>query len=303
VTDQAAISITTIDEDESPTPAVCWAAVFAGAVVALGVSIALFTLGSGLGFTAISPWPNSGISATTFGAAAAVWLIVVQWIASAFGGYIAGRLRTKWTGVHTDEVFFRDTAHGFITWAVATAAMAALLSSGIASAVGGTTRAAATVVSGAAQGASQAATQSGGADPLGYFTDILFRPAAGAAAPLPAANAAATGPDPRVESSRILAVGLARGDIPVADHDYLAQLVSARTGLSQADAAKRVDDVIAQAKATADKAKQAADSARKAAATFTLFLFFSFVIGAFIACAAAALGGRSREEAEMLPRP
>ena len=301
MSDQAVVSITEV-EDESVTPAVSWGAVFAGAFVALGVTIALFTLGSGLGFTAISPWPNSGVSATTFGVAAAVWLIVVQWLASAFGGYIAGRLRTKWTGVHTDEVFFRDTAHGFVTWAVATAAMAALLSSGIAAAIGGTTQAAATVASGAAQGATQGAAPSavaGAADPSAYFTDLLFRPPPGATAP---SSGAASGPDPRVETSRILVRGIASGEIPAGDRDYLAQLVAARTGLSPADASKRVDDVIAQAKAAADKAKQAADAARKAAATFAIFLSLSFVVGAFIACVAAGIGGRNREEAELVTR-
>src|SRR5262249_22529084 len=146
----------------------------------------------------------------------------------AFGGYIAGRLRTKWTGVHTDEVYFRDTAHGFVAWAVATAAVTAILSSGIATAVSGTTQAAANVASGAAQGATQAVAQNSGSvgsDALGYFTDYLFRPAPGSAAP--ASGAAAPGTDPRVESARILAEGITRGDIPQADHDYLVQLASA----------------------------------------------------------------------------
>jgi hypothetical protein len=305
MTDQAALTITALEEDEeSSVPAVSWGAIFAGAFVGLGVSVALFTLGSGLGFSAISPWPNTGVSGTTFGVSAAVWLILVQWVAAAFAGYIAARLRTKWTGVHTDEVFFRDTAHGFVAWAVGTAAMAALLSVGIASAVGGATQAVAHVAAGAAQGATQATAQAagnGGADQLGYFTDTLFRAPPGAAAPAAPAGGAA-GPDPRAESGRILTVDLLRGDIPQADHDYLVQLVAARTGLSQADAQKRVDDVIAQAKAAADKVKQAADAARKAAATFAIFLFFSFLIGAFIASVAAAIGGRAREAAEMRVR-
>jgi hypothetical protein len=291
-----------LGDDESDAPAISWGAVFAGAFVAFAVSITLFTLGSGLGLSSISPWPNSGLSATAFGSAAAAWLILVQWLASGVGGYIAGRLRTKWTGVHTDEVYFRDTAHGFVAWAVGTAAMAALLSLGVGSTVGRTTQAVASVASGAAQGATQGAIQSSGnagADSLSYFTDSLFRPAPGAATPAAPAGA----PDPRAETGRILAVDFANGGLTPADHDYLVQLVSAHTGLSQADAAKRVDDVVGQVKAAADKARQAADTARKAAATFSYFLFFSLVVGAFIACVGAAIAGRAREHAEARLRP
>lgn len=111
---------------ESPVAAVSWPAIFAGAFVAAAVSILLVALGSGLGFAAAAPWPRSGPSATTFAVSTGIWLIVVQWLASAMGGYVAGRLRTKWVGVHTHEVFFRDTAHGLVTWAVATVFVAAI---------------------------------------------------------------------------------------------------------------------------------------------------------------------------------
>jgi hypothetical protein len=84
----------------------------------------LVAIGSGFGFAAVSPWPGSGASPTTFAVSTGVWLIVTQWIASGLGGYIAGRMRTKWVGVHTHEVFFRDTAHGFVMWAVATVMVA-----------------------------------------------------------------------------------------------------------------------------------------------------------------------------------
>ena len=99
---------------ESSAAAVEWAAIVGGALGAVGISIILFTLGSGLGLSTVSPWSFSNPSPTTFGMVAAVWLIVTQWLASALGGYLAGRLRTKWVGIRTDEVFFRDTAHGFL---------------------------------------------------------------------------------------------------------------------------------------------------------------------------------------------
>jgi MFS family permease len=110
---------------ESSASAVESAAIVAGALGAVGVSIILFTLGSGLGLSTVSPWSFSNPSPTTFGLVAAVWLITTQWLASGFGGYLTGRLRTKWVGIRTDEVFFRDTAHGFLPWALATVLAAA----------------------------------------------------------------------------------------------------------------------------------------------------------------------------------
>jgi hypothetical protein len=113
---------------ESSASAVEWAAIVGGALAAIGLSIILFTLGSGLGLAVARPWSFSAPSPTTFGVAAAIGLIVTQWLASALGGYLTGRLRTKWVGIRTDEIFFRDTAHGFLAWALATVLMAALFS-------------------------------------------------------------------------------------------------------------------------------------------------------------------------------
>jgi MFS family permease len=112
---------------ESSASAVEWAAIVGGALAAVGVSIILFTLGSGLGLSTVSPWSWSNTSPTTFGMVAAIWLIITQWLASALGGYLTGRLRKKWVGIRTDEVVFRDTAHGFLAWALATVLMATFI--------------------------------------------------------------------------------------------------------------------------------------------------------------------------------
>jgi hypothetical protein len=124
---------------ESPrgASAASWPAIVAGAFVAASVSLVLLALGSGLGFAAISPWSGHGVTATTFAVTTAIWLIVMQWVSSAFGGYITGRLRTRWVGTHTHEVFFRDTAHGLVMWAVATVLVAATLATSLSSAIGG----------------------------------------------------------------------------------------------------------------------------------------------------------------------
>jgi len=273
---------------ESAVSAVSWPAIIGGAFAIGGVGLILLVLGSGLGLAAVSPWPNSGASATTFGVVAAVWLIVVQWISAAFGGYLTGRLRTKWTGVHTDEVYFRDTAHGFLAWALAAVVMAAALSSVASSLVGSVARATGAVGAAAAQGAGVGAAQSGVADPTGYLVDTLFRS--------DHPNAGATPQEVRGETSRIIASGLRNGDVPAADRTYLAQLAAARTGISQPEAEKRVDDVIAKAKAAELKARIAADKARKAGAAAAFFTAFAMLIGAFIAAVAATIAGHRRDE-------
>ena len=287
--------------EESSTSAICWQAILGGAVAAASASLVLLTLGAGLGLSSLSAWPNAGASATAFTIGAGIWLIVGQWLASGLGGYITGRLRTKWVRTHTHEVFFRDTAHGFLTWAVATVVGALMLAAAASSALGTGTRAAAAVTAGAAQGAgtaAAAATQGGGASTgsqgaggmasLGYDVDTLFRSQK--------PELAASNRDADSEATRILTNGLRNGGLPDADRSYLADTVAARTGLSQADAQKRVDGVIAQEKAAEVKARQEADAARKSTSAVAIFTALSMLIGAFIASAAAALGGSLRDE-------
>jgi hypothetical protein len=271
-----------VESEEPNVSAVSWGAVIGGAVAAGAITLLLVALGSGIGLSSVSPWSPANPSATTFTLLAAVWLIIVQWLSSATGGYLAGRLRTKWTGLHTDEVFFRDTAHGFLAWALASVLVAAVATSVISSAVSTAGSAASTVAGGAMQAA---ADQSGASSQ--YFTDSLFRAdqAKGNASPQEATG----------EAGRILARSIANGDLDPGDRTYLAKLVAARTGMSQQDAEKRVADVVTQMKAAADKAKQAADAARKATAKSSFYLFFSMLIGAFIASAAGAMGGRQRD--------
>ena len=278
---------------EAATSGVAWPAVLGGAFAAVALSVVLLALGSGFGLAVVSPWPGTGASATTFSIMTGLWLIITQWLASGLGGYITGRLRIKWAGLHTHEVFFRDTANGFLSWAVASVVGAVFLASAASALVGGTANMVSGVASGTAAGASQGMAQAAGrpgvpANSTGYFVDSLFR------TDHPSPNASAG--DPRAEGGRILLNGLRNGGMPVGDKTYLAQLVAARTGLSQTDAEKRVDDVIAQEKAAELKARQAADAARKAAAYLSIFLALSMLIGAFIASTAAALGGRQRDE-------
>ena len=284
---------------ESSASAISWGPIIAGAFAASTLSFVLMLLGSGLGLSMISPWAGSGASVTTFAISTAVWLVVVQWLSSGVGGYLAGRLRTKWVDVHTDEVFFRDTAHGFLAWALATLLVVGLLGSAVTSMLGSGVQAASTVVSGAAMGASAGASTTGSPatvdNATSYLVDSLFRPADASklAAANPESDAAAT-----AQATRILIASATAGEVSPDDKAYLSQLVAARTGLSEADAKTRVDALLAKAQDAKTKAQQAADKARKASATFALLGTLSLIIGAFIAGAAAALGGRQRDEEE-----
>jgi hypothetical protein len=280
------LSTSAIAPAEPSKSAASWSAIFAGAFVAAAVSLVLLALGSALGFASVSPWDGQGISVSTFAITTAIWFIVMQWVSSAFGGYIAGRLRTRWIGTNPHEVFFRDTAHGFITWAVATVVVAAVLVLSVAASVGGGVRAATQIAAAAAQGAA-------GSTSPGYVygMDRLFRPSDATAA------VAAGSSDPRAEVTHIIAQAVAtNGTVADADQAYLASLVAARTGVSPDEAKMRVSEFIATANDVKDKVKAAADTARKAAAKSAIFGALALVIGAFIAAATAALGGHLRDE-------
>ncbi|MHB8476131.1 MAG: hypothetical protein ACYDBZ_07590 [Steroidobacteraceae bacterium] len=258
--------------------AASWPAIIAGAFVAAAVSLVLLALGSGLGFAAISPWPGHGVTATTFAVTTAIWLIVMQWVSSGVGGYITGRLRTRWIGTHTHEVFFRDTAHGLITWAVATVLVAAAAAASVSAVAEGGAH---------AVGAATAPTEGNAG---AYGVDKLFR-AAG-----PAAGGREGAGDAHSEVAHIVANSWSSGNVSDADRRYLVELVAVRTGSSQADAPKRVDEFVAGIQDAVIKAKADADAARKAAAEAAIYTALSMLVGAFIASISAALGGRLRDE-------
>ena len=262
---------------ESHSSGVSWAAVIGGAFVTAALSLILLALGTGLGFSSVSPWSNVGVSASTVGTAAILWLVLMQIMSSSMGGYLAGRLRTKWIGIHTDEVYFRDTAHGFLAWAVALVITAAFLASAATSMMGVAAQLSATASSGGAE------RELG---PNEYFVDALFRSDGGAR---PDSN----GVSMRGEAERIIANALRQGYIPPADKSYLAQLVASKTGLSKTDAEKRVSDVFMEA-------QQAADTARKTIAHSLLWTFLALLIGAFCASFAATIGGRQRDHVVMV---
>ena len=251
---------------------VAWPAVIGGALAATSLSSLLFVLGTGLGLASVSPWPHTGASATTVTVMTGVWLIVLHWLTSGVGGYLTGRLRIKWTGLHTHEVFFRDTANGFLSWAVASLIGAALVASTTAFVISGT----AAVANGPATSA-----------PSAYLVDRLFRTDHQTPSDTIAGD--------KAQTRQIVLNGLMAGEIPATDKVYLARLVSTQTGITQDQAGQRVDQMIADEKVAESKVQQVADAARKTGATLAIFTGLAMLIGAFIACVSAAIGGQQRD--------
>ena len=263
--------------DEANSSGVSWSAVLAGSFVTAALSLILLALGTGLGFASVSVWSGVGASASTIGTAAILWFILIQIMSASMGGYLAGRLRTKWTGIHTDEVYFRDTAHGFLAWSVALVLTAAFLAS------------AATSLMGSAPDKSNAATASQGqvseAGPNAYFVDSLFR---------------TNGSKPEVENisvtreaAIIFATSLKQGALSATDKNYLDQLVMSRTGVSQTEADERVNETFLSAKSSAE-------AARKAIAHSLLWAFIALLIGAFCASFSGTIGGRQRDHVVLI---
>lgn len=258
-----------MDYNETCASGVSWPAIVGGAFVTAALSVILLALGTGLGLSAVSPWMDVGASASSLGTAVIVWMIAIQVISSSMGGFIAGRLRIKWAAIHTNEVYFRDTAHGFLVWAVALVITATFLASTAVNMIGVTSPLAFTHE---ARGLSF--------DPVAYFVDSLFR----ASQPVEFTNDSAL----RAEVGTILAHALSRKEIPAADKAYLVQLVSVRTGLQPVEAGNRVMAVFSDAQKTAE-------SARKAAMHVVLWLFIALLCGAFCSSYAATIGGRQRD--------
>jgi hypothetical protein len=258
--------------NEAHSSGVSWGAVIGGAFVAAAFYLILLALGAGLGLSAVSPWLHVGASASAVGLAAIIWLIFIEVIASALGGYLAGRLRTKWALIHTDEVYFRDTANGFLAWAVALVISVTVLASAAASMVGRGAEVNST--------AETARTVTDLVSPDGYYVDALFR----------SDHTGSESKDISVQSEagRIFVNALRHNEMPAADQNYLARLIAAKTGMSQPEAEKRIAEVLANA-------RQTEDITRKNTAHSLLWLFLALLMGAFSASYAATIGGRQRD--------
>ncbi len=295
---------------------ISWGSVIGGALATISISIVLVALASGLGLTSFSVHGGNA-SGTTYAISTALALIVIQWLSAGFGGYIAGRTRARWSGLHTHESGFRDTVHGFLAWALATLLTIGVLAMAGGGALSNAAHGAAVLGAGAAGGAGMAAHEAGmpgrpgAGDPMALFSDRLFRnegpaPAAAAATttttgatpstgPIPTAVTINATPEMRAEASRLLLTRFTDGKLADADQAYLVAQVARVTGLPADEAQKRVADVESAIDEAAAKTKAAAEEARKAAAAGAFFTAFSLAIGAFIGAVAGAIGGHRRE--------
>jgi hypothetical protein len=232
-----------------------WGAVLAGAVLAAAISFVLLTFGATIGLSATSPWPNSGVSAKVIASIAIFFAMVQQIGAFMAGGYVAGRMRSRWRETSEHEVDFRDGLHGGLVWAVGIVIGAALLLA----AAGATARTGLEV-----GGRTAVFVAASSNDPMDVVLDTLLRRTAVAQAGTPAGQTASrsdarpANDDARAEIARILVSAVAAGSMTEQTRTYVAQLVSQRTGLSQQDAEKRVAEAINQAREAADKARRAA---------------------------------------------
>ncbi len=245
------------------TSAVSWSAILAGTAVAVASSLVLFALTAGLDLAALAP--DRATSATSLTVLTGIALVVTQWISAALGGYMTGRLRTRWVSTHTHEVFFRDTAHGFITWCVATVIMASGLASASATFPGGHIH----VTAGS----------------HGHNTRLVSAGSARSAAAAFAAAAPAT--DSAVRRRLVLPDGPAAVESASAYRPAALQLPPAGDGARAADEA--------QSLWPADLSTSGDDGTRKAAAATSIITALSMLVGAFIASVSAALGGRLRD--------
>ncbi|HLD67004.1 MAG TPA: hypothetical protein VJA19_13260 [Pseudomonas sp.] len=272
--------------DPANNPGVSWRAIIAGAVGAAALSLILILLGAGFGFGALSPWSDRGASAETLGLSAILWLTLTQIAASGLGGYLAGRLRVRWADLQDDEVYFRDTAHGFLAWSLATLLSASLAIGLAGSLLGNGLQAGvklvdttSTAVSGLAKVVS-----------LEYHVDLLFRTEQA----LPTSAG-----DLRAEVMRIFGTGIAQGQLGPEDRQYLGRMVAQHTGLAQPEAERRVEETFTRAVQALQQveiqAKAVAEGANKVAAWSSLWMFVALLCGAFVASLAATLGGKQRD--------
>lgn len=305
----AQASLRTTGAVETSASAVSWGAIIAGAVGASAIGLFLVVLGSGLGLSSVSAWSGEGASAATIGWSTILWLTLTQLMAAGLGGYLAGRLRTHWVAVHTDEVYFRDTAHGFLAWALSLIVTVALLASAVGTALSGATRAAGSAVGGATQaaalavgsGSGDAASEPGDAF-VDYYVRSLLRQSDVPQNALTTGDVASRAQEAAwltQEISPIVVDSIRRGEFVEGDRNYVAQLAANYTGLTQPEARQRIDGAITQIEQRLQQAEQtareAAETARKAAAYTALWIAISLLIGAFTAALFATFGGRLRD--------
>ena len=271
-----------------------WPAVFAGNAVTGGLILVMLPLGAAAGLAMTSPYPNTGSSAATVGAVAIFWLAFMYLFSISAGGYVVGRLRPRVGDATLDEVRFRDGVNGLVFWGLGMIISALFTFLTLASAAGTAT----TAVGQAVGGATSAAASALPSVNTDYVSDLLLR--ATATGPQQTAAQPRSDADVRSEIARIVTATAASGQITDVDKKYVSQLIAQRTGVSEADAAARVDDGVKRATQMKDeasaKAREFAESARKGASRAAFWTAVLSLLSGIAAIYAARLGGQHRDE-------
>ena len=261
---------TTADESEMRSGSyVDWSCALGGAILAAAMSSLLLAFGSGLGLSMLSPWPTERMNGTLFGVIMIAWTVFVPLLSFAVGGYFAGRLRRPWQVIASEEVAFRDGAHGALVWAASVVIGAALLAS----------------VSSGAANMLGSATAMVSRPSMTRMVDNLFR------SDKPIDDAMRSMRD---EAQRLVGE---TGSVTLSEADsaYLLSMVATATGLPAADASKRVNDALVQSRATAE-------SARKAGIVAAFFAAATLLMGLAVAWFAAKRGGEHRDKVMIRPQ-
>jgi hypothetical protein len=280
------LDLTLMASDLMPTSnqqaAISWPAILGGATAAASLSLTLMVVGTGLGLASVSPWANTGISAKGFDIGTVAWIILTPTIASMIGGYLCGRLRTRWLQTHTDEVRFRDAAHGFLAWAAATIMTVAIF---------------AVTVNIFIQRIPPLGMVQDLAIPTEYYTNKLFRK-------IPITSAEQVPSPAMIENNRIFAKSLSTGQVAKDDLIYLTQQIRYYAGISEIEADKRLRTVFSDAQAQLEEgtvmAKRGFDEARKNSAYASMWFILSLLCSAVAACFAATLGGKRRDNEQLV---
>lgn len=260
-------------EGEAPRT-IQWSSVFAGALAAGAMSFILLSFGVAVGLGVSSASPTWRDASAALALLSGLYLIIQAVISFGFGGYIAGRTTRPAPALATieDDGERRDGLHGLTSWALAVLLGAALLALLGASAVDRSPM-------------RSSASNTSAAEPLlSYELDKLFR------APRRPPNTDLR--EPRAEAGRILMTSSSHSGVTTDDRAHLVQQVAALTGLAAPDSEKRVDALIAESRTAINRARRNSIIVAFSVAAATL-------IGAVVAWAAAAAGGRHRDGAPL----
>ncbi|MGO4408068.1 hypothetical protein AB4Z10_27920 [Bosea sp. RAF48] len=256
-----------------------WGPILGGAVIATAISTIMTVFGSAIGLSMVSVDFEKSSSATALAIAGALWALWVMASATMAGGYLAGRMRQPNFDANGEERKVRDATHGLLVWATG----ALLITVVATSSLFGAAKTAASGVASASSGLASLVSQN--VDPLAMTLDNVMR-----------ANGQPPTAQERDEASRIFVSALKNDKIEQSDRDYLASRLAARSGISEQDAQKRIDDSYARLSQARETAKQAAERARKIAVLTAFLTAAALLVGAAAAAWAATLGGEHRDE-------